>query len=56
MSVVLGNGGYRYRVEEGWDTLPKRWPFHGRRGEKHNDSCEAQHDTMGITKGNAHAL
>ena len=28
MSVILGSGEYRYRVEEGWGTLPDGWSFH----------------------------
>ena len=28
MSVILGTGEYRYRVEEGWGRLPDGWSFH----------------------------
>jgi DNA-binding beta-propeller fold protein YncE len=28
MSVILGSGDYRYRVEEGWGRLPDGWSFH----------------------------
>ena len=28
MSVTLGAGDYRYRVEEGWGRLPDGWSFH----------------------------
>src|SRR5215467_7535579 len=28
MSVILGEGEYRYRVEEGWGELPDGWSFH----------------------------
>src|ERR1700759_3641936 len=28
MTVVLGTGEYRYRVEEGWGRLPDGWSFH----------------------------
>jgi DNA-binding beta-propeller fold protein YncE len=28
MSVILGSGEHRYRVEEGWGTLPEGWSFH----------------------------
>ena len=28
MSVILGSGEYRYRVEEGWGKLPDGWSFH----------------------------
>jgi hypothetical protein len=28
MSVILGNGEHRYRVEEGWGALPGGWSFH----------------------------
>ena len=28
MSVILGTGDYRYRVEEGWGRLPDGWSFH----------------------------
>jgi DNA-binding beta-propeller fold protein YncE len=28
MSVILGDGDHRYRVEEGWGTLPDGWSFH----------------------------
>jgi hypothetical protein len=28
MSVILGSGEHRYRVEEGWGALPDGWSFH----------------------------
>ena len=28
MSVILGNGEHRYRVEEGWGRLPDGSSFH----------------------------
>src|SRR4051794_40221454 len=28
MSVVLGDGKFRYEVIEGWGTLPDGWTFH----------------------------
>ena len=40
MSVILGSGDYRYRVEEGWGRLPDGWSFHevGAVGVDRNDN------------------
>ena len=40
MSVILGDGDHRYRVEEGWGTLPDGWSFHevGAVGVDRNDN------------------
>ena len=40
MSVILGSGEYRYRVEEGWGKLPEGWSFHevGAVGVDRNDN------------------
>jgi DNA-binding beta-propeller fold protein YncE len=40
MSVILGTGEYRYRVEEGWGKLPEGWTFHevGAVGVDRNDN------------------
>jgi len=43
MSVILGSGEYRYRVEEGWGRLPDGWSFHevAAVGVDHNDNVYA---------------
>jgi len=40
MTVILGSGDYRYRVEEGWGKLPDDWSFHevGAVGVDRNDN------------------
>ena len=40
MSVILGSGDYRYRVEEGWGQLPEGWSFQevGAVGVDRNDN------------------
>ena len=45
MSVILGQGEYRYRVEEGWGKLPDGWSFHevGAVGVDRNDNVYVFH-------------